>query len=146
MPIIANGDVRSPEDALSMMHETGCAAVAIGRGAMLDPWIFRRIQSHLAGDVVPYDPTPDEKIDFLVSHFALMTQQHDDYACILFRKFAAWYGATLGIPEDLKTACAALSHSRSLMRSWNRFDSARANAKRSSNGVDQGSNGPVEHW
>ncbi len=35
-----------------MMHETGCAAVAIGRGAMLDPWIFRRIQSHLAGDVV----------------------------------------------------------------------------------------------
>lgn len=147
MPIIANGDVRSPDDALSMMHDTGCAAVAIGRGAMLDPWIFRRIQSHLAGDVGPYDPMPDEKIDFLVSHFALMTQQHDDYACILFRKFAAWYGATLGIPEDLEDRLRRFE-------SFAEFD-AIVEQIRQRQGERQSEvptalikvpNGPVEHW
>ena len=101
MPIIANGDVRSIDDADSMVAETGCAAVAIGRGAMLDPWIFRQLQDHAAGRV-PRKPTADEQIAFLSDHFHLMREQHGDYSCMLFRKFAAWYGARLGIPEDLE--------------------------------------------
>ena len=101
MPIVANGDVRTPEDAFSMMHDTGCAAVAIGRGAMLDPWIFRRIQQLVHG-VPPQNPSPDEQVNFLRQHFELMSCQHHERACILFRKFAAWYGAKLGIPEDLE--------------------------------------------
>lgn len=102
MPIIANGDVRTPEDAISMMNETGCAAVAIGRGAMLDPWIFRRIQHHLSGAADEFEPSADEQVNFLKTHFELMAHQHGLYACRLFRKFAAWYGARLGIPEDLE--------------------------------------------
>jgi nifR3 family TIM-barrel protein len=101
MPIIGNGDVRSVADALEMRRLTGCAAVAIGRGSMLDPWIFRRLERHERG-LAPLDPTPDEQVDFLVRHFSLMTEQHGDYSCTLFRKFAAWYGARLGIPEDLE--------------------------------------------
>ena len=101
MPIIANGDVRTCEDAISMLKETGCAAVAIGRGAMLDPWIFRRLRDVETGHP-PADPTPDEQVTFLSDHFHLMYEQHGDYSCLLFRKFAAWYGARLGIPEDLE--------------------------------------------
>ncbi|REK23450.1 MAG: tRNA-dihydrouridine synthase [Planctomycetota bacterium] len=104
IPVVGNGDVRTPADALRMRRETGCAAVAIGRGAMLDPWIFRRlalIESDEAGSTNA-DPSPEEQIDFLVRHFTLMEQQHAGYACILFRKFAGWYGARLGIPEDLE--------------------------------------------
>ncbi|MDA1017678.1 MAG: tRNA-dihydrouridine synthase [Planctomycetota bacterium] len=101
IPIIGNGDVRTPDDAFRMRRETGCHAVAIGRGAMLDPWIYRKIQQRLAGQT-PIEPERDEKIRFLCRHFALMTQQHADYSCVLFRKFAGWYGAKLGIPEDLE--------------------------------------------
>lgn len=101
MPVVANGDVRSPEDALAMIRETGCAAVAIGRGAMLDPWIFRRLRD-LESGIAPREPTADEQIGFLSDHFHLMREQHGDYSCKLFRKFAAWYGARLGIPEDLE--------------------------------------------
>lgn len=101
MPIIANGDIRTPADAFSMLEETGCAAVAIGRGAMLDPWIFRKLQDVETG-CEPRQPTADEHVTFLSDHFELMTQQHGDYSCMLFRKFAAWYGATLRIPEDLE--------------------------------------------
>lgn len=101
IPIIGNGDVRTPDDALTMRRVTGCAAVAIGRGAMLDPWIFRKL-SDIANGKSVREPTADEQVDFLVRHFTLMTEQHAERSCTLFRKFAAWYGAKLGIPEDLE--------------------------------------------
>ena len=101
IPIVGNGDVRTPDDAFHMRRETGCQAVAIGRGAMLDPWIYRKLQQRLAGET-PTEPTRDEKIRFLHRHFELMTNQHAEYSCVLFRKFAGWYGAKLGIPEDLE--------------------------------------------
>ena len=101
MPIVGNGDVRSVADALRMWSQTGCTAIAIGRGAMLDPWLFRKIDDHLAGRV-PREPTASESTDFLLRHFTLMCEQHGDYSCTLFRKFAAWYGAVMRIPEDLE--------------------------------------------
>jgi len=101
IPVIGNGDVRSVDDAIHMQRTTGCAAVAIGRGAMLDPWIFRKLADHTEGRM-PREPTRDEQIDFLVRHFTLMMEQHAERSCILIRKFAAWYGARLGVPEDLE--------------------------------------------
>ena len=101
IPIIGNGDVRTVDDALEMRRVTGCAAVAIGRGAILDPWIFRKLADVTAGRT-PDEPMPQEQIDFLVRHYRLMTEQHPDRSQLLFRKFAAWYGAKLGIPEDLE--------------------------------------------
>ena len=55
-----------------MLEETGCAGIAIGRGALLDPWIFRRLQLSTAGDETPWVPTPEEQLRFLARHFALM--------------------------------------------------------------------------
>lgn len=101
IPIIGNGDVRDVEDALHMRRYTGCAAVAIGRGALMDPWIFRKLADVTAGEE-PREPTPEELIAFLVRHFTLMCDDEGERACVLFRKFAAWYGAKLGIPEDLE--------------------------------------------
>ena len=102
IPIIGNGDVRTVDDAFRMRRETGCAGVAIGRGALLDPWIFRKIEQASNGDSSPSEPTAEEQIDFLVRHFCLITERRGEYSCVLFRKFAMWYGATLGIPEDLE--------------------------------------------
>ena len=103
IPVIGNGDVCTVEAYLRMRKETGCQAVAIGRGAMLDPWIFRKVTQFLGGHPIPEEPSPDEQMTFLLRHFELMTQQHAEYSCILFRKFAAWYGVRLGIPEDLES-------------------------------------------
>jgi tRNA-dihydrouridine synthase B len=101
MPVIGNGDVRTVDEAFAMLRRTGCTAVAIGRGAMLDPWLFRKLADAVAG-LPAREPTADEQLAFLVRHFQLMTEQHGDRSCLLFRKFAAWYGARLGIPEDLE--------------------------------------------
>jgi len=102
IPVVGNGDVRSVDDALQMRQVTGCDAVAIGRGAMLDPWIFRKLQQTTRGAGTVIEPTPDEQIAFLARHFSLMADEWGDYAAVLFRKFAGWYGARLGIPEDLE--------------------------------------------
>jgi nifR3 family TIM-barrel protein len=101
IPVIGNGDVRTVEDALSMRRETGCAAVAIGRGAMLDPWIFRKLRDFVETGHY-HEPEPKEQIDFLVTHFREMESLFGDKSTQLFRKFAGWYGARLGIPLDLE--------------------------------------------
>ena len=102
IPVVGNGDVRSVKDAQSMQKTTGCDAIAIGRGAMLDPWLFRRLELASQSKDWDFEPTPDEQVHFLRRHFRLMTGQHEEYSCRLFRKFAGWYGARLGIPEDLE--------------------------------------------
>ncbi|WP_146371535.1 tRNA dihydrouridine synthase [Symmachiella macrocystis] len=103
IPVIGNGDVRTVEDAIAMRRITGCAAVAIGRGALMDPWIFHRLQRVNAGDTSVWEPPAEAQIEFLERHFRLMLQQHGEtMSCLMFRKFAAWNGARLGIPEDLE--------------------------------------------
>jgi len=132
IPIVGNGDVRTVADAWRMREFTGCDAVAIGRGALIDPWIFRRLQfaeasrahktvasggrAPIRREWVPpgsnappcassenFAPTPAEQIAFLGRHFQLMVEQHGEFhSCRMFRKFAAWSGAQLGIPEDLE--------------------------------------------
>ena len=49
IPVIGNGDIRTPEDACAMVTQTGCDAVMIGRTAPSNPWIFRQIQQYCAG-------------------------------------------------------------------------------------------------
>tara|TARA_R110002095_G_scaffold97595_1_gene85636 strand:- start:1792 stop:2862 length:1071 start_codon:yes stop_codon:yes gene_type:complete len=102
IPVIGNGDVCTVEEAFHMRRETGCEAVSIGRGAMLDPWIFRKLAQTIQGDEPVAEPTREEQLQFLVRHFTLMVEQYEDYGCLLIRKFAAWYGVKLGIPEDLE--------------------------------------------
>ncbi len=146
IPVIANGDIRTVQDARSMFAQTGCSAIAIGRGAMLDPWIFRRLLQAEQG-LSPADPTADEQISFLMDHFRLMAEQHAEYSCVLFRKFAAWYGVVLGIPEDLEDRLRRFE-------SYDEFDEI-VQQVRVRHGERQGSvptslirtpNGPVSHW
>jgi nifR3 family TIM-barrel protein len=147
IPVIGNGDVLTVDDAFRMRRVTGCAAVAIGRGALLDPWIFRRLELATCGNDEPYDASASEQIDFLVRHFRLMTEQHSESSCLLFRKFAAWYGARLGIPEELEDRLRRFN-------SGNEFDDIvveirRRHGERNSTvptALLKVPNGPVERW
>ena len=71
IPVIGNGDVRTPADALRMIEVTGCAGVMIGRGALSMPWIFRDTWSYLTTGLIPPPPTIVQKACQLMrDHFS----------------------------------------------------------------------------
>src|SRR6202167_2196345 len=78
IPVIGNGDVRTPQDAVRMIRETGCDAVMIGRAAASNPWIFRQIADYLATGT--YDePTEADRHRLLSGYFrSLMDAEMPD--------------------------------------------------------------------
>ncbi|MFL5319199.1 MAG: tRNA dihydrouridine synthase DusB [Myxococcaceae bacterium] len=68
MPIIVNGDVRTADDALRAITETGCAGVMVGRGAMEHPWVFREARALLDRNEVLAGPSVEERLAFLSFH------------------------------------------------------------------------------
>lgn len=92
IPVIGNGDIWEPEDALRMLQTTGCDAVMIGRGALGNPWIFQRTAALLnEGQLLP-PPTPAEKIDLAKRHIRLEVAQKGEFSAIReMRKHLVWY-------------------------------------------------------
>jgi len=76
IPVIGNGDIRSPEDAAAMVAETSCDAVMIGRTAPANPWIFRQIAQYTASGC--YDrPTIEDRYRMIRTYFAMLLDEAD---------------------------------------------------------------------
>lgn len=91
-PVVGNGDVRSPQDALAMLRETGCAGVMIGRGAFAMPWIFRLAWAAQTG-AAAHEPDETEKLEIVRRYFERMRQLRDDrYAVHKIRHKISWLG------------------------------------------------------
>ena len=92
IPVIGNGDIRSIADAERMLQLTGCSAIAIGRGALLNPWIFRQLQCwEETGEAGPA-ATYVQRLAFMRRHFHLLVEDRGErFGCLLFRKVANWY-------------------------------------------------------
>lgn len=97
IPVIGNGDIVSPQAAKTMIDETGCAGVSIGRGAFYNPWIFRHTARYLASGVVPPEPSFEERLRVLRRHLDLMVEFFgEERGCLMFRKVAPWYARRFG--------------------------------------------------
>lgn len=92
IPVVGNGDIRTPQDAIDMIDQTGCDMVMIGRAAMGAPWIFRRVDSVLRGLADPGEPSLQEKIDTCLRFARLLIDEYGEKrACLKMRKYLAWY-------------------------------------------------------
>lgn len=91
IPVLGNGDVKSGDDAMRMMDETGCDGVIVGRAAQGNPWLFGEIRARLTGtDWHP--PTMAERVRMILRHFDLETELHGEKRGLLeMRKHIAWY-------------------------------------------------------
>lgn len=115
IPVYANGDVFSPDDAEEILRVTGAAGLAVGRGALGNPWIFRAIASRLQGEKAS-EIMPDERLSTAMWQMDSMISWKGEHSAILeMRKHLAWYlkgsrGAaavrarlnTLNDPEEIK--------------------------------------------
>ncbi|WP_101103352.1 tRNA dihydrouridine synthase DusB [Macromonas bipunctata] len=105
IPVVANGDINTPEQARAVLQATGCDAIMIGRAAQGRPWIFREVAHFLAtGQHLPA-PTPQELQHWMLEHL------HDHYALYgeytgvrTARKHLGWYARAL--PGDAATVAA----------------------------------------
>lgn len=91
IPVIGNGDVFEPEDGLRLLKETKCDGIAIGRGSMGNPWIFKRINNLLEGkdDIIP---TNEEIINMSIRHLNMVCEfKGENVGVKEMRKQLAWY-------------------------------------------------------
>lgn len=105
IPVIGNGDVDSPEEAIRMLNETGCDGVMVGRAALGYPWIFREIASYLAEGKKIAPPTVEERIAVAIEHLHLLAADKGDYIGVReMRKHAGWYVKGLPGSAQLRDA------------------------------------------
>ena len=92
IPVIANGDIDSPDKAAAVLKRTGADAVMIGRAAQGRPWIFREVAHFLAtGERLPA-PSPDEVRDILLAHLEALHAFHGELSGVrIARKHLGWY-------------------------------------------------------
>ena len=105
IPLIGNGDVRSPQDAKKMIEVAGVDGVMIGRAALANPWMIKQTVHYLeTGELLPENTVP-EKIEIAKTHLdRLATLKGESVATKEFRKLAAYY--LKGIPRATKTKVA----------------------------------------
>ncbi len=97
IPVIANGDVFSGQDAVRLKDKTGCDFVMIARGSLGNPWIFREALALWEGRPTPPPPELREKVELIIKHFDLLLEEKGEYAAVReMRKHAGWY--LKGIP------------------------------------------------
>lgn len=99
IPVIANGDVFSADDARRILSRTGADMVMVGRGSFGDPWIFARINAVLNGEPEPPMPPLEERIETALRQFELACRWKDPVnACLEARKQFCWY--LKGVPHS----------------------------------------------
>jgi nifR3 family TIM-barrel protein len=110
IPVFGNGDVRDAISAKRMLEETGCAGLMIGRGALINSWVFREIRAALDGIPLPPPPTLAERVTFMTRHFLRAVALRGEHlACLQFRKMIDWYARAFGPCKALRQGIKELS-------------------------------------
>lgn len=92
IPVIANGDIFSPQEAKKVLEETGCDGVMVGRGSLGNPWLLPRIEKYLAEGVLLPEPSHQEKIKVALEHFERVLHYKEERIGLNeMRKHAVWY-------------------------------------------------------
>lgn len=92
IPVLGNGDIFKATDARTMMEQTGCDGVVVGRGCLGRPWLFAELSAELRGLPIPSEPTLGEVARIILRHAELLAAHDGEQkACRDLRKHMTWY-------------------------------------------------------
>ncbi len=92
IPVVGNGDLRSPQDCKRMIEETGCDGIMIGQGALGNPWIFKQVERYLKEGELISPPSQQEVINIVLEHLSLLTDLKGERTAVKeMRKHVSWY-------------------------------------------------------
>ena len=120
IPVVGNGDIRTPEDAIAMVAQTGCDGVMIGRTAASNPWIFRQISQH--AETGRYDqPTDADRYQMIRTYFKMLVDESMHGSPGKMKQFVAWF--THGVPNGtaLRRACYDAHSGPAILASVEKF-------------------------
>lgn len=121
IPVIGNGDVFTPEDALRLKEVSNCDGIMVARGSMGNPWIFKQIERKLKG-LEPLNITPKEKIDMCIRHYELAIKYDGEFKAIReMRKHASWYIKGLSRCAEVKNAINTIDESGKVLDILSRY-------------------------
>ena len=111
IPVLANGDITTAEDAKQILEQTGCAGVMIGRGALGDPWLFERINAVLTGQPEPGEPSLNARMSALRAQIYEMCEEKGEWTAMpQARGQAMHYMKGLKGAASLRRYCSMLEH------------------------------------
>jgi len=90
IPLVANGDINTPADALACLETTGADGVMVGRGTMGAPWLVGQIAAALAGQPVPEAPGPAERLALAAEQLQALVAARGDHGLLIARKHMGW--------------------------------------------------------
>jgi nifR3 family TIM-barrel protein len=129
IPVLGNGDVREPEDAVAMLRQTGCDGVMVGRGATRNPWIFRQIADLLAGRAVTQRTLEDRK-HLILDHFRTVIERDEERLALhRLRNFTGWYSHGLPGGLHLRRQISGLKTPLDFLEAMERFFEAALEAQ-----------------
>jgi tRNA-dihydrouridine synthase B len=111
IPVLGNGDIKTPEDALRMHRQTGCAGVMIARGSFGQPWIFDQARDLLEGRPMRPAPSVEQRFGIALEHSSMAAAYEPDRrgAAIEFRKHLGWYVRGLPGSAELRKKLHAVN-------------------------------------
>jgi tRNA-dihydrouridine synthase B len=120
IPVIGNGDIRTPEDAVAMVAQTGCDAVMVGRTAASNPWIFRQIRQH--AETGGYDqPTEDDRYEMIRTYFSMLLDETGHGSPGKMKQFVAWFTHGVANGGALRKAVYSAKDGPEILASVERF-------------------------
>ena len=102
IPVIGNGDIKTPEDTKRMLDETGCSAVMIGRGLLGNPWLIKNSICYLNNEQIDI-PSDIDRIDMALHHLNYLKEfKNDKTAALEIRNHIAWYLKGINGSNEIK--------------------------------------------
>jgi tRNA-dihydrouridine synthase B len=122
IPVIGNGDIRQPQDAVKMLAETDCDAVMVGRGALGNPWIFKGIVQALGGKNIDYVPSLNERQAMIENHWKMEAEFLSvKLAGKSFRKHILWYTKGLDNSHHFRELAGKLKDEENMLHELNEY-------------------------